>query len=180
SSALSLRVRVGSSIKGKGGHIASISRIIQHEKYDGRFVDYDIALLEVSEDLPLSTTIDEIQLADHEEEAGLTVAVTGWGALSEGGSSPTQLQKVLIDIITKEACKAAYGEEVITDRMLCAGGKGGKDSCQGDSGGPMIYDGKPIQLGVVSWGYGCAREGYPGVYSNIATLRQWIKDKSGV
>ena len=39
--------------------------------------------------------------------------------------------------------------------MICAG-KAGKDSCQGDSGGPMV-DSEGKQVGIVSWGYGCAK-----------------------
>ena len=47
--------------------------------------------------------------------------------------------------------------------MMCAGGVGGEDSCQGDSGGPLVTRGQPGEpwalVGVVSFGYGCAREG---------------------
>ena len=58
--------------------------------------------------------------------------------------------------------------------MFCAGNilKGGIDSCQGDSGGPLAQNG--VQIGVVSWGYQCAKQGYPGVYANVAVLRSWI------
>ena len=57
--------------------------------------------------------------------------------------------------------------------MICAGVTGGgKDACQGDSGGPLVVGDKLV--GIVSWGVGCAEARYPGVYSNVATLRSLL------
>jgi len=57
----------------------------------------------------------------------------------------------------------------ITSRMVCAGvAEGGKDSCQGDSGGALYIKKSGKQIGIVSWGKGCAEKGYPGVYGNVA------------
>jgi len=66
----------------------------------------------------------------------------------------------------------------ISADMLCAEAEG-KDSCQGDSGGPFTVDveGQHHLVGVVSWGFGCAKAGLPGVYSSISAQRAWVDQK---
>lgn len=57
--------------------------------------------------------------------------------------------------------------------MICAGfPEGKKDACVGDSGGPLVSNGR--QIGVISFGYGCAQPNYPGVYANVASALKWI------
>ena len=99
--------------------------------------------------------------------------VSGWGTTSEGGSTPSTLRKVTVPVISDDKCRDAYGRNDIFDSNLCAGfDAGGKDSCQGDSGGPLYCSG--YQAGVVSWGYGCARPNYPGVYTEVSYFINWI------
>jgi hypothetical protein len=52
-------------------------------------------------------------------------------------------------------------------------------SLLGDSGGPNYFT-DPVtsartQLGVVSWGIGCAEEGFPGVYTSVAYHYDFIR-----
>lgn len=61
--------------------------------------------------------------------------------------------------------------------MFCGGllDVGGRDSCQGDSGGPVVQNDKVV--GVISWGADCGSKHFPGVYTNVPSVRQWIVDK---
>ena len=127
-----------------------------------------------------SNAVQPISMTTVSPSAGSAVIVTGWGALFAGGYSPSQLQQVQVNIVDHEECSRnyrAYGG--VTARMICAGvSQGGKDACQGDSGGPLVSNGKLV--GVVSWGVGCAYQGYPGVYSDVANLRSWVTALTGV
>jgi trypsin len=107
--------------------------------------------------------------------------VSGWGTLSSGSSGlPAQLQAVAVIAVSAAQCDSAYSSYGgITENMICAAvNGGGKDACQGDSGGPLVAEGNLV--GLVSWGVGCADANYPGVYSNIAVLRDFVTNQTGV
>jgi len=83
-------------------------------------------------------------------------------------------------VVSNSDCKSAYGDGSITRKMMCAS-RDGKDSCQGDSGGPLLVKGadrlSDVQVGVVSWGEGCASPGYPGVYARVSSQIDWINEQ---
>jgi trypsin len=125
--------------------------------------------------------VQPIRLTNAEPYAGHNSVVTGWGTLSSGSSSlPSRLQVATVPIVSREECDASYSAYGgITENMICAAVEGGgKDACQGDSGGPLVVDG--LLAGLVSWGAGCAEPLYPGVYSNVASLRSFVTQETGV
>eukprot|EP00091_Calanus_sinicus_P011018 TRINITY_DN2513_c0_g1_i5.p1 TRINITY_DN2513_c0_g1~~TRINITY_DN2513_c0_g1_i5.p1 ORF type:complete len:159 (-),score=50.25 TRINITY_DN2513_c0_g1_i5:69-545(-) len=151
-----------------------------HEDYDSWTINNDICLLELDGQADFgSDVIGGINLPEEGKEypAGTECVVTGWGTTSEGGSLAKVLMKVTVIVLSDEECRGAYGESDISDSMICAGvEEGGKDSCQGDSGGPLMCGGPPLELsGIVSWGYGCAEPGFPGVYTQTSYFVSWLK-----
>uniref|UniRef100_A0A3Q0R711 Peptidase S1 domain-containing protein n=1 Tax=Amphilophus citrinellus TaxID=61819 RepID=A0A3Q0R711_AMPCI len=160
--------------------VARVQRIHLHLYYDDESHDYDLALLKL--DRPASALLAGharpacLPPPTHQLEPGLLCWVTGWGTLQEGGDNV--LQKVDVRLVSEESCIRSYGH-VVTPRMLCAGYRsGGKDACQGDSGGPLVCQepsGRWFLAGVVSWGRGCGRPDYYGVYTRITRLTDWIK-----
>jgi trypsin len=125
--------------------------------------------------------VQPIPLIISEPAAGEWGVVTGWGTLSSGTSElSASLQAVNVTIVSREQCNAAYSDYGgITKNMICAGvSGGGRGACQGDSGGPLAVQRE--LAGIVSWGVGCDKDFYPGVYSSVASLRDFIADQSGV
>lgn len=149
---------------------ASVTQIEEHPQYDETTYDLDVAVLHLSggsDSTPIALVSNQ-SYYDHPT----AVTTMGWGTLSFGGTSPRILQQVQITI--DPSC-GTYGAADITSAMVCAGGPG-RDSCQGDSGGPLLRESTmgPELLGVVSWGYGCATDGYPGVYARVDRVLEWM------
>ena len=56
------------------------------------------------------------------------------------------------------------------------------DTCQGDSGGPLMLFTESEQwvlVGLTSYGEGCARAAYAGVYTRVAAYQSWIATTTG-
>ena len=107
--------------------------------------------------------------------------VVGWGAAREQGRQQRYLRFATVPAVPDRSCAAVYRSVgFVASDMMCAGNlrTGGVDTCEGDSGGPMLRldaAGRWLQVGIVSWGVGCARPGYPGVYTRISTFAGQIQ-----
>ncbi|XP_033821739.1 transmembrane protease serine 6 [Periophthalmus magnuspinnatus] len=155
----------------------SLQQILLHQYYQPDKHDYDLALLRLEQ--PSLAQPVCLPPPTYLLSPGRVCWITGWGALYEGGRASNVLQKVDVQLVSEEACVDSYGLH-ISPRMLCAGyAKGQKDSCQGDSGGPLVCQesgGRWFLAGVVSWGHGCARPGYYGVYTRLSSLSLWVQE----
>lgn len=166
-----------------------VAEIIVHPLY-GNPVTHanDIALLRLASPLDLTDlNVSIVDIATQADAAaGLTdpgaeAFITGWGALSQGGSATNILQAAKVNLVSNEDAMdlGGYSQGSITPDMLCAGDiiNGGTDACQGDSGGPLVVndnDGIARLAGVTSWGFGCAQPLYPGIYARVSFFEEWI------
>ncbi|XP_054737872.1 trypsin beta [Anastrepha obliqua] len=167
-----LSIVAGISLLSEQGIEVPVLQYIMHESYSS-LNDYDVALLVLASKLSFNEYIQPIALAKERPAAGTEVTVTGWGTLVEDGTVSNQLQQVNVNVVANSSCRKSY-PLLITNRMLCAAVEGGgQDACQGDSGGPLIVGNE--LLGIVSWGIGCARKNFPGVYASVPDLAEWIE-----
>jgi len=163
-------------LKSNEGKRIKVKRIILHPDYNPKTYNNDIALIELAaptdtETLPLYESGGDL--------AGSVATAIGWGYTKpdDSYSAATKRQQVNLPIVTNNECNAAFYEE-ITGTMMCAGFlAGGKDTCQGDSGGPLVINqnSKWMLAGVTSWGEGCAKPGFYGVYARVSALKDFIR-----
>lgn len=169
---------MGTTEYSKGGILMQVVAIHQHAEYSPSNIDYDYSILEVGQDIPFDETMQPIGLPDQDEDVkdGTLLEVSGWGNTQSAAESNRYLREAIVPKVNDDVCDEAYsGYGGITERMICAGFKeGGKDACQGDSGGPLVAN--QVLVGIVSWGFGCAKPDYPGVYSRVAAISDWAND----
>ncbi|XP_060806836.1 proclotting enzyme isoform X1 [Amyelois transitella] len=160
-----------------------IKRVVRHRGFDMRTLYNDVAVLTLDQPVPFTKKVHPICLpGSGKAYAGIVATVIGWGSLRESGPQPSILQEVSIPIWQNAECRQKYGAAApggIVEHMLCAG-KASMDSCSGDSGGPLMVNegGRWTQVGIVSWGIGCGKGQYPGVYTRVTAFLPWIQKNS--
>ncbi|WKX69781.1 trypsin-like serine protease [Streptomyces sp. XD-27] len=152
---------------------AKSTEVLQAPGYNGTGKDWALIKLDKKIDLPT------LPIAESDAYNNGDFSIAGWGADKEGGDQQRYLLKASVPFVDDATCKSAYSN-LVEKEELCAGllDQGGVDTCQGDSGGPMFRkddSDKWIQVGIVSWGEGCARPGKPGVYTEVSTFAEDIK-----
>ncbi|MFJ2866513.1 S1 family peptidase [Kitasatospora sp. NPDC087314] len=159
-------LRSGSAVKARSSYVYQAPGFTGAENGD------DWALIKLSSPVG-SSLVTTLPTTDSTANDSGTFTIMGWGAATEGGAQQRYLLKATVPFVDDSTCANAY-PGLNTAASLCAGyvDQGGVDTCQGDSGGPMVRRdsaGRWVQVGIVSWGNGCARPGYPGVYTKVST-----------
>src|SRR5262245_48318491 len=175
-----------------------IEKILMHNKYwKATEGGDDVALLKLRR--PWNGLLARL-VADSKADPppnNAFVMVAGFGAQALGPGKPTlqrfqrangiqylagsqELKEVSIPTVSENRCKSRYGNQyAIGPGQMCAGLEaGGADACSGDSGGPLAFldeAGNLYQVGIVSWGRGCAEAGHYGVYTRVSHYLSWIR-----
>lgn len=170
----------------KDGEIIEAARQIAHPQYDENTSENDFALVVLER--PVETVVPLVTLNDDNfyPTPGTQANVMGWGNMKTNGIDLPDVPMIVdVEVISNQKCyELEQGGESyeefkydIYDDMICTFTEK-KDACQGDSGGPLVISGndasQDVQIGVVSWGIGCAY--LPGVYGRVSYAFDWIKD----
>lgn len=167
----------------------SVCRKTEHPEYNREAeYDKDIAILHLCKplmfgigfhdlDLILIITIDillavgPICLPDPAQDYDDVKAL----AILQSAEQYPDIPRVNVTTLTNQQCREEHGLNNITENMICAGEGGGRE---GEGGGPLAVlgqDGRYSQIGLQSWNENCAKPGYPGVYTRLTSLLDWVR-----
>lgn len=150
------------------------TKVYRAPGYNGTGKDW--ALIKLAQPINLPT----LKIATTPQYNNGDFTIAGWGDIRQDGPSSRYLLKATVPFVSDATCRAYGGlyRGLVAGEEICAGYEaGGVDTCQGDSGGPMFRRddaGAWIQVGIVSWGDGCAQPKAPGVYAEVSTFASQI------
>uniref|UniRef100_A0A8C2WUR2 C3/C5 convertase n=1 Tax=Cyclopterus lumpus TaxID=8103 RepID=A0A8C2WUR2_CYCLU len=161
-----------------------VKTFIIHPKYNNsakadqgvkEFYDYDVALIQLKEDVNISSVARPICIPCTQETSEALKLVGVSTCLQQGeitrlifyntaftfscGSSsisPMQRDECISHALVAPGITTRNPKDAVTDNFLCTGGRNPRDdiACKGDSGGAVFknYDDRTIQVALVSWG----------------------------
>lgn len=165
--------------------LLDVKEIIPHEYFIMYRNYHDIGLVRLATTLDLKS-YPQVRAVCLPSNSALTyegaVGVAyGWGVKKENSNQPADVPHEVELYILGPTCKnTKFGDVTLTSNMLCAGvDEGGKDTCLGDSGGPITVEVnyRHVIVGITSFGNGCGKIEFPGVYTRITAYLPWIHSK---
>jgi len=164
-----------------------------HPNYNSQTTNNDYMLVFLDEPVDMSGGMKLVELNSNSNypNVGQEVTVMGYGDTNPSNyvsDLSSRLMEVEVNVISNDDCDKSSGSiggfqnsyrGQITSNMICAR-ETNKDACQGDSGGPLVVldsGNNDTQIGVVSWGIGCASRHFPGVYARVSEAYDWIREE---
>uniref|UniRef100_A0A4Q8K3P6 U19-Liphistoxin-Lsp1a_1 n=1 Tax=Liphistius sp. SGP-2016 TaxID=1905180 RepID=A0A4Q8K3P6_9ARAC len=178
------KVRVGEhNLKLTEGHEKTIQVAEVHYNPWYYGYDKDIALLKLEKPLTFNDYVSPICIPDEDAGfQGMKCIASGWGKVDFNKKGSNVLREVEIQILDNSVCHGPYFSVYkipIKGWHICAGTvEGGKGTCQGDSGGPLqcLINGQYYIAGITSFGSGCAKPGFPDIYTRVSYFTDWIEE----
>lgn len=176
----------------------AVDRIDLHPLWNQSTMAFDIAVLSLKTEPEYAVPMD-LPLSTEYEAWGTPLYVLGYGLTHSGGGGssggdtlqtfPLRISRDIVVLPPADFPLLTIQEKI----MLVAGDKRlldplsnettvYTDTCQGDSGGPLFHWNETTNhstlVGITSWGIGCGQRNFPGVYTRISAVLDWIRSKT--
>ncbi|XP_059045499.1 chymotrypsin-2-like [Achroia grisella] len=178
-----VRVILGTMHWNLGGTMYTVERNVTHTNYVSSTIKNDIGLLITTVDVQLSDEVVLLPLNYDFQAGDVQSRVAGWGRIAQGGALSAVLLELDVSTIDGERCIAdvqAAGEQwhmfpppVEPHIEICTYHSPGFGACNGDSGSALVRIDIHEQIGIVSWGFACAR-GAPDMFVRVSAYRDWL------
>uniref|UniRef100_A0A8C5P4C6 Serine protease 46 n=1 Tax=Jaculus jaculus TaxID=51337 RepID=A0A8C5P4C6_JACJA len=180
-------VKVGVQTLSDNNTELPVTLIVIHDSFNNQMAQ-DIALLKLKTSVSWSPLIQPICLPsiNFKPTIGTMCWVIGWGKDRNKGKlkAPYSVQGLAVRIIHNDICEKRYQfllpksqKKFMGNNMLCTNSEWGLDTCQDTSGSSLACQVNKtwIQMGVVSWSFGCGRRQFPNIYTSTSFYTTWIK-----
>ncbi|KAH8257476.1 hypothetical protein KR038_010400 [Drosophila bunnanda] len=174
-------VRAGSAQQRRGGQLRRVQKIVAHGGYSEYTMNNDLAMMKLRSPLKYNRCVRNVRLPGRRSRRRLPrcCLASGWGLTSANAQNVQRyLRGVMVCRVRRRRCVRNYRSAGIriTRHMICYARRN-RDTCSGDSGGPLVHNN--VLYGITSFGIGCARSRYPGVYVDVGDYVKWIKRVGG-
>ncbi|KAL0878774.1 hypothetical protein ABMA27_003808 [Loxostege sticticalis] len=180
----SLRVTVGTNRWNQGGQTLALTGNATHPHYVRATIKNDLTMLYTASNIIFNNLVRPVTLSFDYVGGGVQARAAGWGRTSANGPGSPQLLELLTPTIDGQRCVRDVRQAAIDLNFrnvppvephieICTFHSPGRGTCRGDSGSALMRVDRGQQIGVVSWGFPCAR-GAPDMFVRVSAFQSWF------